>query len=162
MAATQTPENRANAIKDGEEVDLDAAWDDVVLLEDRAAQRGIQEGLTEGIQRGERQGFRIGAAKGAEIGAEVGFYLGFATTWTQVRKRNPEESSKKEERLSKALAKLASDADAFPAENVKDEDVLQRLRDMRARFKMCCQMLGVAQEMSQPGGGRPAAQVITW
>jgi flagellar biosynthesis/type III secretory pathway protein FliH len=149
QASDQTP------VKSHVEQDLDHAWDDVLLIEDRAANRGLREGITEGIRRGHTEGFALGVKKGAQIGAEVGFYLGFAKSWAHVcrEKADVNGSGRQEQKVVKALDKLTAAAEDFPCENIKDEDVLQRLEEMRARFKLCCQVLKIKSEQTIKAGG---------
>ena len=145
--------------------DLDSAWDDVLLLEERAVSRGLREGLQEGRRRGHEEGFALGVDKGAEIGGEIGFYLGFASSWTTIiedrvnsaRLEAEDESAaaaatrkeqKRDERALKALGKLAAGAADFPRDNIKEEDVADRLQGIRARFKFCCQVLEIKAELS--------------
>ena len=150
--------------KQSSDYDLDSAWDDVLLLEERAVSRGLREGLLAGRHRGHEEGFALGVAKGAEIGGEIGFYLGFASAWTAIiedrissasLKTNGESTAtatrkeqKRDDRALKALGKLAADAADFPRDNIKEEDVAQRLQDIRARFKLCCQVLDIKAELS--------------
>jgi len=154
--------------------EFDSAWDDVLLLEERAVSRGQREGLIAGRQRGHEEGFALGVSKGAEIGGEIGFYLGFATAWTKtVEARNSSASQKtkdesagtpkerkKDDRALRVLGKLTTAAADFPRDNIKDEDVAQRLEDIRARFKLCCQVLKINSELpSQMNNG---AASISW
>ena len=151
--------------------DFDSAWDDVLLLEERAVSRGLREGLVVGRQRGHEEGFALGVSKGAEIGGEIGFYLGFATAWTKTlsssASQKPKDETaatskerKKDERALRALGKLTAASEDFPRENIKDEDVAQRLEDIRARFKLCCQALDIKSELPSQITNSPAS--ISW
>ena len=141
--------------------EFDSAWDDVLLLEERAVSRGLREGLIVGRQRGHEEGFALGVSKGAEIGGEIGFYLGFASAWTKTieagnsseRRKTRDETAatpkerRRHEKALRDLGKLTAAAAEFPGENIKDEDVAQRLEDIRARFKLCCQVLDIKSEL---------------
>ena len=154
--------------------EFDSAWDDVLLLEERAVSRGLREGLIVGRQRGHEEGFALGVSKGAELGGEIGFYLGFATAWTKTIEdrnsgaiREPKEGAtatpkqrKKNERALRALEKLKAASAEFPHENIKDEDVAQRLEDIRARFKLCCQALEIKSELPSHLNKSPTS--ISW
>ena len=156
--------------------DFDSAWDDVLRLEERAVSRGVREGLLVGRQRGHEEGFALGVSKGAEIGGEIGFYLGFATAWTKAIQARTSASGasqeakdetgatpkerKKEERALRALGKLIAASADFPRENIKDEDVAQRLEDIRARFKLCCQALDIKSEL--PSQVNSSSASISW
>ncbi len=131
--------------QDGLDLDLDRAWDDVLLLEQAHAEKGIRDGRAAREKRDVLEGGALGRDKGAEVAAEVGAYLGFARGALRVA-RVDAGSSRKAERLERSLSSLAALAEGFPEENPEDDSGADRLREMRAKFKMCCALLGVRGE----------------
>ena len=131
--------------------DFDAAWDDIVFLEDRSVERGRREAQLEAQRRDILEGWHAGTQKGADIGQEVGFYLGFAHTRREFARLS--DAPDHERRALKSLDKLVNAAEAFPAENIKDEDVLEKLENLRAKFKQCCAQLKLMTESPEGGSG---------
>ena len=164
----------------GEEksVDIQDAFDSLLLCEDSFVRQGYEEGLADGEKAGFQEGFDIGIQKGTQIGAEIAFYRGFAKGWLPQLSsdckhlvgdhlKQQVESCKNSiqpdtvtrllflcqntaftERQSdpkaiKALQKLLALAESFPEENPKDQDVLDLLNSIRAKFKHCCSILKV-------------------
>lgn len=115
--------------------DLDAAWDDIVLLEERSAVRGFEKGVDLRERKFCCEGFRLGLIKGAELGGEIGQYMGFAEAHLA------ESGEGKSEKAVKALEKLRTSCEKFPRENVNDESMLQALQDVRAKYKLCKALL---------------------
>ena len=111
--------------------DLDAAWDDIVLLEERSAEKGFEKGVDLREQKFCCEGFRLGLIKGAELGAEIGQYAGFAEVHLA------ETADGKSEKAVRALEKLRIACEKFPRENVNDKSLLEALQDVRAKFKLC-------------------------
>lgn len=127
------------------------ALDDLWLADSRAASEGFRQGRRAGRRKEEVEGTALGLKKGHEVGSEIGFYLGFAQAWCEQLEAS-DKLKKSEERALKSLAKLRHGSEAFPAENIKEEDVLEALEELRARFKLCCQLLQIQSEKSQEGG----------
>lgn len=48
-----------------------------------------------------------------------------------------------DQKAIKALQRLVALIESFPAENLKDQDVLDLLNNIRAKFKQCCSILKV-------------------
>ncbi|KAL1122980.1 hypothetical protein AAG570_003304 [Ranatra chinensis] len=57
--------------------DINAAFEDIALGEERIAEQGYRLGLERGRGLGEREGYHLGYHRGSELGAELGFYRGF-------------------------------------------------------------------------------------
>ncbi len=109
-----------------------------------------QEGLSAGQKRGFKEGLALGSQKGVEIGAEVGFYAGFAAGWIESLEPAAEDSTaaaggggEKRQKVAGQLRKLLALAEAFPADNIRDLDILDRLLALRAKFKIVCSLLKV-------------------
>jgi hypothetical protein len=109
----------------------------------------FQEGLSAGQKRGFKEGLALGSQKGVEIGAEVGFYAGFAAGWIERLEPVAEDSTgaagggEKRQKVAGQLRKLLALADSFPADNIRDLDILDRLLALRAKFKIVCSLLKV-------------------
>lgn len=142
--------------------DINDAFGSILLAEEQLVSEGHAEGLLVGRRNGAKEGLHLGAAKGVEIGGEVGFYAGFAAAWIQQLEEtapNGEAAAKAttsvEKQLPKILSqlrKLAALAEAFPATNIRDLDILDRLLALRAKFKLVCSLLKVETQLaSRPG-----------
>ena len=119
-----------------QEGDLDEEWDRVVLLEENQAQRGEREGRRQRERNRIRQGHRLGTRKGTQIGREIGRYIGYAKVRLGIiQDRGERNKDKDKERRN--LERLVEEAEGFSQENIKEEDLLQKLEEIRARYKMC-------------------------
>jgi len=122
-----------------DDFDINDAFDTIILSENRLVEKGYEEGFVAGSREGEEEGYRLGAQKGSEIGQEVGFYIGFTEGWLQElagREKRPEK-------IIRHLEKLRSLLLEFPEDNLKDVDIGEQLRGIRAKFKTVCAMLKI-------------------
>ena len=133
--------------------DFDEAWDQILLVEDIESNRGLKDGLEKGRILRSHEGFDLGCKKGREIGEEIGYYQGFCRAW----RTSPASkvSTAKEKKTELTLTKLTDLLDKFPDTNLKDEDVNQRLLEIRAKFKLACTLLNLKPEL-------PGDSVISW
>jgi hypothetical protein len=131
--------------------DINDAFDSLLLCENHLVSEGYREGLSAGQKRGFKEGLALGSQKGVEIGAEVGFYAGFAAGWIESLEPAAEDSTaaaggggvEKRQKVAGQLRKLLALAEAFPADNIRDLDILDRLLALRAKFKIVCSLLKV-------------------
>lgn len=137
---------------------------------------GFQEGFDLGIKKGSEIGSEIafyrGFARGwlailsddigklvnthlnlcqASIDKEVFSSLGELTKKITSVSDSPSESSKAQKAV-KSLEKLLILIEQFPQENPKDQDVLDLLNSIRAKFKQCCAVLKVDASYSASEG----------
>lgn len=64
-----------------EELDINQAFDDIFLCEERIIQTAYEEAFQKGKEEGNPEGYHLGYHRGAEIGAELGYYLGVIETY---------------------------------------------------------------------------------
>jgi len=126
-------------------VDIDTAFDHIVLAEDNLVETGYKEGYTQGRLDGTEEGFSLGLEKGSEFGQELGFYKGFAEAWIQHLQAGKGD---KNTRALTQLEKLVKNIENFPCDNNPDIDVGPILSHIRSRFKTVCSLLGIKQENS--------------
>jgi len=124
--------------------DVNAAFDSLLVAEDRTVSKGFEEGYKAGKEEGRKEGERLGKERGQQVGQEIGFYLGFSGEWLEVYKNKP--SDKKSAKIVSSLQKLYELADSFPSENSKEEDFTERLQQARAKFKLLCSLLRLGAE----------------
>jgi len=124
--------------------DVNAAFDSLLVAEDRTVSKGFEEGYKAGKQEGKQEGERLGKERGQQVGQEIGFYLGFSEEWLEVYQNKP--SDKKAAKILSSLQKLHELADSFPSENSKEEDFTERLQQARAKFKLLCSLLRLGAE----------------
>jgi len=79
--------------------------------------------------------------KGDEIGTEVGYYIGCLNMWSFLMRNSPAMFSSRAlkaiEQLRVLTTKYSSNIDP------KNEELLEVLENIRAKFKMVCSLLGV-------------------
>ena len=124
--------------------DVNAAFDSLLVAEDRTVSKGWEEGYRAGKEEGRQEGERLGRERGQQVGQEIGFYLGFSEEWLEVYQAEP--SDKKSTKIVNSLQKLHELAEAFPSENSKEEDFTERLQQARAKFKLLCSLLRLGAE----------------
>ena len=128
----------------------DNAWNKVVLLDDVSTQEGFQEGEKVRQKKDELEGFHLGLDKGQEIGSELGLYQGFAISWIKVCQRKEDSlQTKSVLKARKVLEKLKNSCEEFPSENIEDVDHLQLLQEIRAKYKLVCQLLKIKCDSSK-------------
>lgn len=125
--------------------DINAAFDSILLSENRVVELGFEEGYSAGAREGRQEGERLGTQKGHQIGQEIGFYLGFGEQWGDLYINK--EADKKTTKVLTAANRLVDLAKTFPAENTKEEDFTERLDLVRAKFKVLCSLLKVNSEL---------------
>lgn len=108
-------------------------FDSILLAENLKSQEGFDKGLQAASCRDRVQGHLLGWQKGLEVGSEVGQYEGFSQFYIQ--KLDKEEGQNRPPRLIKSLESLLHLARTFPPSN--DPDILSKLEDMRAKYKLC-------------------------
>ena len=124
--------------------DVNAAFDFLLVAQDRTVRKGFEEGFKAGKEEGKQEGERLGKERGQQVGQEIGFYLGFSEEWLEVYQNKP--SDKKSAKILSSLQKLHDLADSFPSENSKEEDFTERLQQARAKFKLLCSLLRLGAE----------------
>ena len=126
--------------------DINDAFDSLLLCEDQLVSKGYSEGLEAGRLNGSKEGLSLGFQKGVEIGEEVGFYEGFAAAWIQSVQSGDcaaAAGGEKREKVLRQLERLLGLAETFPANNIQELDILDRLLALRAKFKIVCSLLKV-------------------
>ena len=110
--------------------DINDAFDSLLLCEDKLVSKGYSEGLEAGRLNGSKEGLSLGFQKGVEIGEEVGFYEGFAAAWIQSVQSGDCAAAavgEKREKVLRQLERLLGLAETFPANNIQELDILDRL-----------------------------------
>lgn len=137
---------------------------------------GFHEGFDLGIKKGSEIGSEIafyrGFARGwlsilsADIGKLVGAQLNLCkssikeevhSSLEEFTKKisgvsDSQSESSRAQKAVKPLEKLLHLIEQFPQENLKDQDVLDLLNSIRAKFKQCCAVLKVDASYSASGG----------
>jgi hypothetical protein len=126
-----------------ESLDLNDAFDSIVMAEDRFREAGYNEGFKEGKLSGEKESLKLGIQHGAKIGMELGFYSGFASTWMKLISeeliKNKESMSEKTVNAVKALNELIESFSLDDPLNL-DNDKFNRIR---SKFKQVCSLLNM-------------------
>jgi len=121
---------------------------------------GYQEGFDLGVQKGRKIGFEICFYRGFAKGfiAQLDGGTAFTDALNDQLKSNPKfidpqtvstlqdlvtgsQDRSENNKLIKTLQKLLDKVNDFPTENVKNQDFVDKLRDIRAKFKHCCSLL---------------------
>ncbi|XP_047104910.1 protein LTO1 homolog [Schistocerca piceifrons] len=115
------------------ENDINDVFESLLLSEEKLSAEGFQEGLKKGSVDGLCEGFHLGYHRGAEIGAEIGFYKGVIQAWLIIS-RTPGNNFKGEKDLEKFMELCRS----FPTSNSENEDILDLLSYIRAKYRKLC------------------------
>jgi hypothetical protein len=101
------------------------------LFNRRHRQMGFTRGYSVGEEAGWRDGYVFGIRKGAQISAEIGYYQGFSHAWISILEK---EDLYKQRKLT-ALRTLLDMTRNFPKTNLLEDDTIQKLGRIRAKFK---------------------------
>lgn len=83
------------ALKEKEdEVDIQEAFDSLLVCEDNFVNKAFEEGRIQGEKSGYQEGFDLGYKKGSEISTEIYFYKGFAKSWIALISNDASDFSK--------------------------------------------------------------------
>ncbi|XP_054160369.1 protein LTO1 homolog [Oppia nitens] len=118
--------------------DFNEALDDINFAEQRRhRQMGFTRGYSVGEEAGWRDGYVFGIRKGSQISAEIGYYQGFTHAWISILEK---EDLNKQRKLT-ALRTLLDMTRNFPKTNLLEEDTIQKLGRIRAKFKQCAALI---------------------
>ncbi|CAI5702011.1 hypothetical protein KXD40_000343 [Peronospora effusa] len=128
-------------------MDITDAFDAISGYEETIVAQGEAMGIERGRELGIEEGRMLGIMKGAEIGSEVGFYQGCYLVWNHML-QHEELKNKLSGRAAKTVASLGTLLDAFELKNVVDEDMVQELLRIRAKFKLITAITGVRERLT--------------
>ncbi|GAB9464270.1 hypothetical protein Gpo141_00001705 [Globisporangium polare] len=123
-------------------MDISDAFDEISNWEEQLLIEGEELGMEKGRELGVEEGRELGIMKGAEIGSEVGFYQGCFYVWNQML-QNEAQRQKINDRASKSIISFGALLDAFELKNIVDDDMLNKLQHIRAKFKVITALLGL-------------------
>lgn len=119
-----------------EDKDINDAFEDIFLVEDRLNQEAYVEGFTKGRLEGNPEGYHLGYHRGAELGAELGYYLGAAKWWL-------DEERKVNEKIKNQLENLIKLIENFPKSNDENFDILGQADVVRGLYRKICSLLKI-------------------
>jgi len=120
---------------------------------------GYGDGFTHGRIHGLIEGRALGREKGYEMFEELGFYEGFALTWKKIY----ESTGRSEDRAIHNIRVLLDAIAQFPRANSSpsrtssepdpsaEVDIPRLFRQIRARYKALCAILGVRPSLRAAG-----------
>lgn len=120
--------------------DIDRAFEDVFLIEEKLKKQGFDQGRQVGLSKLKSEGFELGFSKGQEVGREIGFYLGFCQAWMPLVQKLED---KKQQKVLITLDKLQNLCQTFPDSNDINVDITEPLSEIRAKFKKACALLNL-------------------
>lgn len=116
--------------------DINAAFDDILLCEERLIKEGFREGELEISARGNVQGYHLGYHRGAEIGAELGYYSGIVD--------NKLGGGAASDKILKQLLCVKRAIQDFPKTNDDESvDPLEQLNSIRVQFRKVCALMKI-------------------
>ncbi|KAK6635702.1 hypothetical protein RUM44_000956 [Polyplax serrata] len=114
------------------EIDINDAFDNIVLAEERISNEGFEEGLLQGKQQGKIDGYHMGYHRGLQMGMEIGFYKGVI----KVLKTNLQNLQLKDQEKSFGLLKKIEDlVEQFPDDNSEDVDIMGLKSEIQVHYK---------------------------
>jgi flagellar biosynthesis/type III secretory pathway protein FliH len=114
---------------DDVESDTNDLFDDILLSEDRAAERGFKTGYVDGKEAGEEEGLKIGVKNGFEIGLELGLCLADAKSIL-----NSDSSDENSKRVASELIELIDQIKSADVEKDVFVDTLEIIRSKKKLF----------------------------
>lgn len=116
------------------ERDVNDAFEDIFLTENKLAEKGYREGFEDGVRSGNAEAYHLGFHRGAEVAAEIGYYLGVLEVFYE---RKSEYSDKTIKLLEELIAKIKN----FPDRNDENYDIIQGAVEIRDKYKKLCTLL---------------------
>ncbi|KAJ8681937.1 hypothetical protein QAD02_017729 [Eretmocerus hayati] len=114
--------------KDLQEIDINEAFDNLLLAEDLAERAGYKEGFEAGKNQ-MIEGYHLGYHRATLIGSQLGYYFG-VLTYLQQTSRAPKVLE-----LSKQLIK---DVEQFPVHNDESLDIFEKFDSITISFRKLC------------------------
>lgn len=130
--------------KQQEEVDINDVFDNLLLAEEKLAEESYQLGLATGTNEGNVEAYHFGYHRGAEIGAELGFYYGVLCAEGEQHQDGINSKAKQ------LLKELKQDIINFPTFNNLEVDILDKLLQIRNKYKRLCVLLKITATYSKP------------
>ncbi|KAG6578110.1 uncharacterized protein IUM83_10500 [Phytophthora cinnamomi] len=127
-------------------MDIADAFDAISGYEETLVAQGEALGVERGRELGIEEGRELGVMKGAEIGSELGFYQGCYLVWNHML-QSEELKSKLPARAAKSVASFGALLEAFELKNLVDEDMVQELLRIRAKFKVITAITGLRESL---------------
>lgn len=137
---TNEPSTSHNASND--DVDINDAFDAILLAEERLAEEGYERGFAQGAREGNVDAYHFGYHRGAEVGAELGFYYGVISGV----EKDLTDSSKGEG----LLKELKREIEEFPRFNDLEADLVEGLVKIRGKYKKLCAVLKISAKYAKP------------
>lgn len=115
--------------------EIQAAFDDIFLLEDRLLESGYQEGVVLGIEKGWKEGYNLGYLNGLVTGTEIHFCEGVMKALSIIG----ETEVPRNLRTQRVLDSISSMTRQFPHNNA--DHLGRSLEEIRSKFKQVCSLL---------------------
>ena len=125
-------------------MDINEAFEDIALSENKFTDLGFSEGFEEGQKKSYREGDQLGRDRGRQIGTEIGFYIGFVSEY---KSKYSAPKDKKSEKILSVINKILTLTSEFPDYNCK-EGFEEKLEEIRAKFKLLCSLLKINSEFT--------------
>uniref|UniRef100_A0AAV1TZX8 Essential protein Yae1 N-terminal domain-containing protein n=1 Tax=Peronospora matthiolae TaxID=2874970 RepID=A0AAV1TZX8_9STRA len=123
-------------------MDITDVFDAISGYEETLVAQGEAMGIERGRELGIEEGRELGLLKGAEIGSELGFYQGCYMVWNHMLQQETLRR-KLPDRAAKSVVTFGALLKAFKLKNVVDEDIMQELFRIRAKFKVITATTGL-------------------
>jgi len=117
--------------------DINNAFDDIFMVEDKICAASYDKGFKKGFSDGRVEGYHLGYHRGAEVGGEIGFYGSFSNAMLN------SESISLSDKARTTLLQLQNSVVDFPQTNVSDVDIKERITISRNLYKKTCSLLKV-------------------
>ena len=125
--------------------DIDDAWDDILMYDQKAYDKGFEDGRKESLKKAQIEGTLLGLKKGQEVGSEIGFYKGVcqAIRGALPVGNNQDELNAVEIKAWATLDRLQLLLDHFPVVNDKEANLAEKLMDIRTKYKQLLSVTGL-------------------
>lgn len=124
-------------------LDVNDAFDSIVLAEKHISSSGFKEGFEKGQITGEVEGYHLGYHRGAEFGAEFGFYKGFLQALQKTA------DSVTLSHYSNVIEKLTVLVETFPKHNDDTVDIISMRDQVRSLYKRLCSLLKIDSQLPE-------------
>ena len=113
-----------------EEIDVNTAFDNLLLAEDIAEKTGFEEGYKVGKNK-LLEGYHLGYHRASVIAAQLGYYSGIL---------GKSQSQNFSQKIALQKEKLVEDISNFPTSNDSSVEILKCFDDIKLNFHKFCSM----------------------
>ncbi|XP_011497404.1 PREDICTED: oral cancer-overexpressed protein 1-like [Ceratosolen solmsi marchali] len=118
---------------DKQDIDINKAFENLLLAEDLAEKVGYEEGFASGKNQ-MIEGYHFGYHRASALAAQLGYYYGVLIHIQQTSNN---------QKLTEQLDRLIEDIQKFPVDNDDAVDIFEKFENIKLNFKKICSLVKI-------------------